>query len=105
VRVRATNRSAVPWEFKPGNHAGIHLGYVVADGTLAIIHRGQAGLLQATVRPGESIVLTVVVPPLPPGKYALAAEMIDARGASVPIRSASFVQYGDDKILAALVVK
>ncbi len=106
VRVKATNRSTQTWEFKPGNYAGIHLHFVVADSTLLPLHRGQAGLLRASVPPGESIVLNVVVPPLKQaGHYALVAEMHDATAASVPIRANSFVQFGDESIMADVFVK
>jgi protein tyrosine phosphatase (PTP) superfamily phosphohydrolase (DUF442 family) len=106
LRVRATNRSSQAWEFKPGNYAGIHLGYVVAGESLVPVHRGQAGLLRATVKPGESIDLTVVVPPLKaPGRYALVAELHDATQAGVPIRANSFVQFGDESLMAEVIVK
>jgi protein tyrosine phosphatase (PTP) superfamily phosphohydrolase (DUF442 family) len=106
VRVRATNRSSEAWEFRPGNYAGIHLGYVVAGESLTPVHRGQAGLLRATVRPGESIDLTVVVPPLKaPGRYALVAELHDATQAGVPVRANSFVQFGDESLMAEVIVK
>jgi len=106
VRLKATNRSTETWEFKPGNYAGIHLHFVVADSGLQPLHRGQAGLLRTSVPPGESIVLNVVVPPLKkPGHYALVAEMHDATSASVPIRTTSFVQFGDESIMADVFVK
>ena len=106
VRVKATNRSNEPWVFKPGNYAGIHLSFVVANSPSEVGYRGQAGLLHATVPPGESIVLTVHVPPLKKaGIYALVADMHDATAAGVPIRTNSFVQFGDESIMADVVVK
>jgi hypothetical protein len=105
LRVRAVNRSGEPWELKPGNYAGIYLGYVVANESLEVIHRGQAGLLRATVPPGGSIDLTAAVPPLPPGRYAVVAEMTDATAAGVPIRCNSFVQFGDESLMAELIVR
>ena len=42
LRVRATNRSAEPWELKPGDFAGIHLSYLVANEQLKPIGGGQA---------------------------------------------------------------
>jgi hypothetical protein len=105
VRVRATNRSIEPWELKPGDYAGIHLSYVLANDQFRPIHGGQAGLLRATVPPGGSIDLTVVVPPLPPGKYVLVAHMTHATAAGVPIRANSFVQFGDESLMTELIVK
>lgn len=106
VRVRVTNRSTEAWELQPGDYAGIHLSYVVANAELKIIHHRQAGLMRRTVQPGESIVLTLGVPPLKvPETYNLVAQMIDARGAGVPIRSNSFVKFGDESLMASIVVK
>lgn len=105
LRVRATNRSIAPWEFKPGDHAGIHLETVLANDKLELIARDRAGLLRATIPPGGSIDLTVTVPPLPPGRYTLVAQMTDATGAGVPVRANSFVQFGDESLMAELVVK
>ena len=105
VRVKAVNRSAEAWEFKPGDWAGIHLQYVVANGMIAA-YKGRAGLLRATVPPGGEIVLTLAVPPLrAPGRYLLAAELIDARGAAVPVRSNSFVKFGDAPLAVTIEVK
>lgn len=106
VALRATNRSAEAWEFRPGNYAGIHLYYVVADEANGPLFKGQAGLFRKTVLPGESIELTATVPAIAkPGKYVLGAELHDARGAGVPIRAGSFVQYGDRAVLTEVVVE
>ena len=45
------------------------------------------------------------LPPLPPGKYGLVAQLIIATGSGVPVRTNSFVQFGDDMLLRELVVK
>ena len=106
VRLRATNRSAEPWEFRPGNYAGIHLYYIVASTPTVAAYKGQAGLMRKTVSPGESIELTLAVPPLKvPGRFVLVAELHDARGAGVPIRANSFVQFGDEALMAEVVAK
>lgn len=106
VRLRATNRSTEPWEFRPGNYAGIHLYYVVAASPTRAAYKGQAGLQRKTVSPGESIDLTLAVPPLKvAGTFVLVAELHDARGAGVPIRANSFVQFGDAAAMAEVVVK
>jgi protein tyrosine phosphatase (PTP) superfamily phosphohydrolase (DUF442 family) len=106
VKLRAVNRSSEPWEFRPGNYAGIHLYYVVAASPTAAVYKGQAGLQRQTVPPGGYIDLTLPVPPLlVPGKYVLAAELHDARGAGVPIRANSFVQFGDAGAMTEIVVK
>ncbi|HET6573126.1 MAG TPA: tyrosine-protein phosphatase [Fimbriiglobus sp.] len=105
LRVRAANRSIRPWEFKPGDYAGIHLSYLVADARVQPVAGGQAGLFRTTVPPGGSIDLTLALPPLAPGKYVLVAYMTDATAAGVPVRSNSFVQFGDESLMAELDVK
>ncbi len=105
VRIRATNRSSEAWEFQPGNYAGIHLYYVIADAGNAGVYKGQAGLFRRTVQPGETVKLTATVPPLAAGKYVLGAELHDATGAGVPIRATSFVQFGDRAAMTEIEVK
>ena len=106
VRLRAVNRSTEPWEFQPGDQAGIHLSFLIASGPSTAAYRGKAGLFRATIPPGEHVDFTIAVPPLRvPGRYALAAEMIDARGSGVPVRANSFVQFGDAAVLAEVVVE
>lgn len=106
VRLRAVNRSNEAWEFKPGTFAGIHLQYVIATDKLETVYRDRAGLLRATVAPGEHIDLTLAVPPLKKaGRYAMVAELLDARGAGVPVRVQSFVKFGDEPAMTEVVVK
>ena len=106
IRVQVTNHSALPWPMTPGDYSGVHLAVLVANSQMEAVYRGKAGLLRQTVEPGESIILKVAVPPLKvPGKYALVLQMTDAQGASVPIRSTSFVQFGDATALADIVVE
>ncbi len=78
---------------------------MVAKKGLELVYRGQAGLFRATVPPGGSIDLLAAVPPLPPGRYVVKAEMTDATAAGVPVRANSFVQFGDESLMAELVVK
>jgi hypothetical protein len=105
VRVRAENRSGEPWEMKPGNFAGIHLAFAVAQFPDTVAFRGQAGLERRTVPPGGTVDFVVAVPPIrTPGKYVIVAEMTDARGTGVPIRANSFVQFGDEALLAPIEV-
>jgi hypothetical protein len=99
--VRATNTSAESWELKPGNFAGIHVAYSVQNGKGEDVYKAQVGLFRRTVRPGESLDLTLVVPPLKaPGLYTLRADLMDATGAAVPIRTTTFYQFGNDPLMA-----
>lgn len=106
LRVRATNESADPWEFKPGNYAGIHLAYKVLPNPTTQAYKGQAGLFRRTLPPGEAVDLILPIPPLKvPGPYTVVAEMIDARGCGVPSRSSSFVKFGDEPLLTQFTVE
>lgn len=105
VTLRACNQSAEPWEFKPGDLAGIHVLYTVSGPGGGQIVRERAGLVRRTVSPGESIDLALVVPPLPAGRYVLTAELLDARGAGVPVRASSFVKMGDEAAQLVLDVR
>lgn len=106
LKLRATNTSTEPWEFRPGNYAGIHLLYKVAPDPDTEAYRGQAGLFRRTVGPGESVDLDLPVPALrKPGRYTVVAELIDARGSGVSIRTSSFVKFGAEPILAQVVVE
>ena len=104
LRLRAVNRSAETWELKPGDLAGIHLLYTLSgpDGRLA---RDRAGLVRRSIPPGGAHDFTLVIPALPTGRYVLTAELLDARGAGVPIRASSFVKMGDEAAQAVLDVR
>lgn len=104
-RVRCTNRSGVAWQMKPGNYAGIHAAYVVYDADMTDVWGGRTGLRFETVPPGGHADVTVPVRGLKPGRYTLAVEMHDATAAAVPFRTNSFVKFGDDSLVAELVVR
>jgi protein tyrosine phosphatase (PTP) superfamily phosphohydrolase (DUF442 family) len=78
LRVRATNRSPRPWQFRPTLNAGFHLGVHVWDSEdrqLAMVKSGQR---DAVVRPGESIEVTLTLPALErPGRYRLMIDLVD----------------------------
>lgn len=104
--IRATNTSTEAWEFKPGNYAGIHVAFVVQSETRGEVYKGQAGLFRRTVPPGASLDLTLAIPPLKvPGQYIVKADLIDATGAAVPIRTATFYQFGNDPLMVFVEVK
>jgi len=94
-KVRATNTADDAWQFQPGDFAAIHLVYKVARNGTEWIYENKAGLFRRVMHPGESVDLQLALPGLAPGKYVLAAEFIDARGCSMPIRANSFVKCGD----------
>lgn len=98
VRVRCTNISVKPWHFKPGTTAGIHLHFLIHAESKLWARTGRAGLLRATVAPGESIELTLALPALPAGHYILRADLIDEQ-------HASFFQAGSEPLIREVVVE
>jgi protein tyrosine phosphatase (PTP) superfamily phosphohydrolase (DUF442 family) len=92
VRVRAVNTSPEPWHLHPGTETGIHVRFLVYGPDLKQVQLGQAGLFEATVPPGGSIDLTLVVdPPRLPGTYFLTADLADGN-------RYAFTQFGNDPL-------
>jgi hypothetical protein len=80
VRVRARNLGVEAWHFRPTADAGVHVGFHVWDAKDVQVAMDKAGLFDAVVQPGESIEVTLVVPPLPrPGRYRLQVDLSDER--------------------------
>lgn len=78
VRVRAHNTGRTPWRLQRGRTGGVHLCFSVLDANDNSVGGGRAGLFDAVVPPGQSIDLTLALPPLArPGRYRLWADMID----------------------------
>jgi hypothetical protein len=98
IQVRCTNTSVKPWHFKPGNTAGIHLQYMVLGFDERYVQPSRAGLFYATVLPGESIDLTLALPPREPGRYVLRADLIDEQ-------HASFFQVGSEPLYREIEVE
>lgn len=106
IPVTATNTAGEPWELRPGNYAGVHVQFTVQTDRGATVHTGQAGLFRKTVQPGESLALTLAVPPLgSPGVYLLRADLMNADEAGVPIRQTGFYQFGASPLLLPIEVK
>ena len=66
---------------------GITIRYSVVSSAGATVFHDRAGLFDATVQPGESLTVTLGVPALPPGRYALQAELCEGE-------ANSFTQFG-----------
>jgi hypothetical protein len=82
LHIRCHNTSVKPWRFRPNTDAGIHAVFQVFEENGAELYMGRAGLFHAEVRPGESIDLTLSMPPLrKPGKYRLRIDMKDEQHA------------------------
>lgn len=77
-RVRVRNTSATAWQFKPTRTAGMHLGFMLWDSTGKAVTSGRAGLMTKAVAPGETVAVTVVIPPIKAaGRYHLLIDMIE----------------------------
>lgn len=105
LQVRCVNESDSTWRLSPGVFAGIHVCFTVYDANSTDVGGGRAGLRDETVPPGGSTRVSLPVPGLPPGKYRVVAELHDATGASIPFRVQSFTKFGDDSLVAELMVK
>lgn len=104
LTIRAKNTAVEPWTFTPGGSGGIVLRYGLFTPQGAIVYKGTAGLLTATVRPGEHIDLTAGFPPVAqPGRYPAHADLLDSQ--PIDILDADFVQYGSEPLVFDVVVK
>ncbi|MBX7103750.1 MAG: tyrosine-protein phosphatase [Gemmataceae bacterium] len=98
LKVRATNLGADAWHLRPGTGTGIHLRFRIADADRKTLQAGTSGLFLATVPPGQSIELTLVIDALPrPGQYTLSADMYETP-------DISFAMLGSEPLEAELHV-
>lgn len=97
LRVRCTNTSVKPWHFQPGTNAGIHATYLLHDSADRFTCTGRAGMFYATVPPGGHIDLTLALPALSPGRYALRVDLADEQ-------HGSFLQLGSEPLFWELEV-
>lgn len=77
LRVRSCNISSHAWRFRSQPEVGIHAHYFLFQEATDPIWEGCTGLLDTTVSPGESIELSLALPPLGPGKYRLTVDLVD----------------------------
>jgi len=78
LRMRVRNVGRKTWHFQPEVNAGFHLRYVLWDALDQQVAAGRAGLFHEDVAPGETIELSLAVPPLKKaGKYRLMVDMAD----------------------------
>ena len=99
MTLRAKNTSNEVWEFKPGTFAGIHARFSLtnAQGTHVVFDR--AGQFEAKVPPGESIDLTIGIPPIhQAGGYILCIDM-------VVNEQISFVQLGSQPVYRVIRIE
>jgi len=98
LKVRAHNQSVETWHFRPGTAAGIYLRYYVRGFDDNEYQIGRAGLFESNIPPGQSIDLTLVLKPLPPGPYRLVADLID-------LGETMFSQMGNEPLITEFVVQ
>lgn len=78
ARFRVHNRSIATWHFRQNVNCGVHLHFNLLSENGKEGDTGGAGYFNADVAPGESIDLTVSIPPLRvPGKYQMTVDMAD----------------------------
>jgi hypothetical protein len=76
VVVKNTSNSA--WQLRPLKTAGYHVTFKVLNEQMNIVHEGRAGMLDRLVKPGESIQVVMMVPPIAmKGNYRLMVDMIE----------------------------
>ncbi len=77
-RIVARNTSNSPWQFRPHKTAGIHFALKVINQERQIVLEERAGLFDAVVPVGETIQVTMVIPPIwIKGPYRICIDMID----------------------------
>jgi protein tyrosine phosphatase (PTP) superfamily phosphohydrolase (DUF442 family) len=78
LKLRARNDGRTPWLFQPEDNAGIHLCYTLRNEDEQSVANARAGMYHAQVLPGESIELTLALPPLTrAGRYRLRVDLVD----------------------------
>jgi hypothetical protein len=98
-QLRVHNTGVRPWRFRPGTNAGIHAMFGIWDRKGNVVVNERAGLINALVPPGQSIDLTVAIPPLrPAGRYRLFLDMQDEQ-------HCSFYQTGSEPLERELEVR
>jgi protein tyrosine phosphatase (PTP) superfamily phosphohydrolase (DUF442 family) len=94
VQVRAHNTSVATWHFRPGASAGIHCGCLLTNEAGKLVNRAKAGMFFADVSPGQSIDLTVAMPPIRVrGTYYLLIDMLEER------QQSWFYQHGSKPLV------
>jgi len=80
VRVRVQNTSIASWHFCQVHNRGIHVGFFL-NGADHYQFEGRAGKRDATLAPGESMDVTLVLPAIKrPGVYGLVIDLVDDEG-------------------------
>jgi protein tyrosine phosphatase (PTP) superfamily phosphohydrolase (DUF442 family) len=76
-RVRFRNGSRSIWQVRPTKTAGVHVFFHVYDANGDGVAEGRAGMLDASVAPGECLDVTMVLPPLAAGWHWLQVDLIE----------------------------
>jgi protein tyrosine phosphatase (PTP) superfamily phosphohydrolase (DUF442 family) len=97
-RVRLHNRSRSVWQLRPTVTAGVHVFFHVWDAAGNGVAEGRAGMLDATVPPGEDCDVTMIIPPLQAGWHWLTVDVIEEN-------HCIFYQTGSESWEGELVVR
>jgi undecaprenyl-diphosphatase len=71
------NIGPTDWRFQPLKTAGHHVTFKLLDEEQQIVHEGRAGMLDQVVKPGETIQVRLILPPLKARYYRLMVDMIE----------------------------
>lgn len=78
ARFRVTNTSRYAWHFRQAAHAGVRLQFALSKPESLQTMQGSAGFFDHTLAPGQSLDLTLALPPVrEPGRYRLIVDMWD----------------------------
>jgi len=98
IRLWVRNDSIETWQLQPGTRTGVHARFLIAHESGQIAAVGYGGQFLAQVAPGESIELTLPVPPMQhAGKHVLSIDMVDGH-------DMSFAQVGSPSLLREVIV-
>jgi undecaprenyl-diphosphatase len=71
------NIGPTDWRFQPLKTAGHHVVFKLLDEAQNIVYEGRAGLLDQVIKPGETIQVRLIIPPLKARYYRLMVDMIE----------------------------
>jgi protein tyrosine phosphatase (PTP) superfamily phosphohydrolase (DUF442 family) len=104
ITVRAANRAIEPWHFVTGSSGGVRMRFTLYTKAGEFVFRGQAGYIDRTVAPGQSIDLDLGFPPVErPGAYGLLADLLDSQ--PIDLLDTDFTQYGSEPLLVDLAIQ
>jgi len=104
LTIRAKNTSVQNWTFHTGPAGGIQLRAHLLSDAGRKMYTAHAGLVEATLKPGDSRDFIVGFPPVTePGRYLIHADLLDTQ--PIDLHDADFVQYGSEPLIFEVIVR